>query len=64
MRLKLDENSYLDVKKDKLKNKAKLSVKTKSGLKSIIVTSELDEEQVTRLISELISIKAELYGEL
>jgi hypothetical protein len=62
MKLKLDDKSYIEIKEDKLKNKARISIKTKSDKKSIIVTAELEEEQVVKLIAELISIKAGLYG--
>jgi len=62
MRLKLDDKSYIEIKEDKLKDKARISIKTKDGNKSVIVTAELEEEQVVKLISELISIKAGLYG--
>lgn len=62
MKLKIDDNSYLQIKEDPDKNKARLSIKTKADKKSIIITAELTEEQVTKLISELVSIKASLYG--
>lgn len=63
MRIKIDNKSYLDLKKDKNKNVGKLSIKTKDGNKSFIITAELNEDNLAKLIAELISIKAEIYGQ-
>jgi hypothetical protein len=62
MKLKLDDSSYIEVKEDKVKNKAKVSIKTKADNRSILITAELDEEQIVKIISELVSIKVNLYG--
>lgn len=62
MKLKLDDKSYIEIKEDKSKNKARISIKTKQDKKSVILTAELEEDQVVKLIAELISIKAGLYG--
>lgn len=62
MKLKLDDKSYIEIKEDKIKNKARISIKTKQDKKSVILTAELEEDQVVKLIAELISIKAGLYG--
>lgn len=62
MKIILDDKSYLELKEDIIKNKAKLSIKTKVDNKSMLITIELEEEQISKLISELVSIKAGIYG--
>ena len=57
MKIFIDQNSYLDVGNND--GYIKLSIKTKKNDNtSIIVTADLDEDKLDRLISELVALRA------
>lgn len=60
MKIYLDKRSYLDVKKDLREDKARITIKTEDGKESYILSALLDKDQIQKIISELVSIRAEI----
>lgn len=62
MKIFIDQNSYIETSKNK--QFAKLSIKTKKNNDtSIIVTADLDEDKLDKLISELVSLRTKIQVE-
>jgi predicted metal-binding transcription factor (methanogenesis marker protein 9) len=61
MKIFIDRENYIEVKKDKAEGQIRLSIKAKKdNQSSVLVTALMSAEQAEKLISELVTIRAKL----